>query len=212
MENLLGFLGIILFTIIIHELGHLIVSLLCGVKVNEFCIGFGKPKLSIKLWDIKWSITPWVIGGYTDITGMDDYKENGFLIQPYWKKVFILCAGVFANSLVVLGIYLFYYKSITFGLWVDWELIKASISHDYKIIYIIFADINISFTIILLSTVNLISVIVNLFPFPALDGGYLWLVWLKNPKLINLISKIGFWVLMIVQLILLILLIYFIWK
>ena len=32
------------FIIIFHELGHFLTARACGVKVNEFCLGFG-PKI-----------------------------------------------------------------------------------------------------------------------------------------------------------------------
>ena len=63
-------LGVLVF---VHEFGHYIVAKLCGVKVAEFSIGFGK-----QLWGKKdssgtlWKISAVPLGGYCKFLGDAD--------------------------------------------------------------------------------------------------------------------------------------------
>ena len=42
LHNLFSFVAIISVIVFIHEFGHFIVARWCGVKIEEFAIGFGK--------------------------------------------------------------------------------------------------------------------------------------------------------------------------
>ena len=68
-------LGILVF---VHEFGHYIVAKLCGVKVAEFSIGFGK-----MLWGRRdssgtlWKISAVPLGGYCKFLGDSDAASGG---------------------------------------------------------------------------------------------------------------------------------------
>lgn len=118
-------LGILVF---VHEFGHYIVAKLCGVKVAEFSIGFGK-----MLWGRRdssgtlWKISAVPLGGYCKFLGDTDEASGGneadklseedkkyaFAFQNPFKKLAIVIGGpgfnylfavfVFAAMFVVYG-------------------------------------------------------------------------------------------------------------
>ncbi len=188
----------ILIAVMLHELGHLIASLLCGVKVNTYSIGFGKPYLHKKIFGIDFRITPWLLGGYVSLEGESDKSPNGFLAQRYSKKVIILLSGVAVNALLAIIGYLIVYKSISLGVWVDWNMIKSIFTRDYSFLYLVYKTMIVHPFLTQLTLINFMLVISNLLPSPALDGGSLWTVWLEKvwkedfPRLWSLLNKIGF--------------------
>lgn len=206
MLNWLYFLIALFLTILVHEFGHLISALLCGVKVEKFSIGFGKPILHKKLKGIDFAIAPILIGGYTKLSGEFDKRPNGLLAQRYSKKVFIILAGVFSNLIVALICYLLNYKSISLGITIDWALLVAIFSKNLQIVESILRIFPSNMFLLQLGLLNFGCFLFNSLPFPALDGSLLWLVLLeKKVKHLGLFIKkvcgIGFVVLMILQLI-----------
>lgn len=117
-------LGILVF---VHEFGHYLVAKFCGVKVDEFSIGFGK-----KIWGIRdksgteWKISVIPLGGYCKFLGDGDAssstsgsettlseedKKQAFAFQSPFKKLAIAVAGPAANYvfaiLVFAGVFYF---------------------------------------------------------------------------------------------------------
>lgn len=110
-------LGILVF---VHELGHFIVARLCGVKVTDFSIGFGK-----KIWGwtdrkgTEWKLSLIPLGGYCKFLGDEDAassSQNGsnvaedeqkyaFANQNPFKKLAIVVAGPAANYLFAIVIF-----------------------------------------------------------------------------------------------------------
>ena len=123
-------LGILVF---VHEFGHFIVARWCGVKVEEFSIGFGK-----ELWgindkkDTRWKICLIPLGGYVKMFGdadassatsseevkemSEEDKKLAFPFQAFYKKIAIAFAGPLANyifAIIVLAlIYTFVGKMV----------------------------------------------------------------------------------------------------
>ena len=118
-------LGVLVF---VHELGHFIVARLCGVKVEEFSIGFGK-----EIWGFndkkgtRWKIAMIPLGGFVKMFGdgdassstadetakelSDEDKKHSFIYQPPSKKLMIALSGPLANYLfavlVFAGVFFF---------------------------------------------------------------------------------------------------------
>lgn len=110
-------LGVLVF---VHELGHFAVARLCGVKVSQFSIGFGK-----KLWGrtdkhgTEWRLAAIPLGGYCKFLGDDDVASAGdqsgklsaeeqkyaFASQNPFKKLAIVIAGPGANYLFAILIF-----------------------------------------------------------------------------------------------------------
>jgi regulator of sigma E protease len=95
-------LVLLIFLVVIHELGHAIAAIRSGVVVEEFGIGFPprawKKKLKNKiLFTLNWL----PLGGYVKLQGeYDSASEKGdYGAATFWQKTKILFAGVFINWL-----------------------------------------------------------------------------------------------------------------
>ncbi len=115
MALIIAFLGLS-FLIFIHELGHLIMAKLVGMRVEVFSIGFGKPIFSCTMANVKWQIGMLPFGGYVKIAGME--KENkiepheiadGFYGKSPWKRILVALAGPVVNiafaMMIFTGVY-----------------------------------------------------------------------------------------------------------
>ena len=180
MINFLYIFLALLISIILHEAGHMISALLCGVKVNAFSIGFGKPYLHKKIWGIDFRLTPFLLGGYTALAGEYDKYNRGFLAQPYRKKVIILLSGVLTNFLIAFVCYLINYGSIKIGLNIDFALMKSVFTKNFTEIFLLLEMFKPNLFLLQLSLISFFCGIFNLIPFPSLDGGFLWLVFLEK--------------------------------
>ena len=133
----------LIFIILFHELGHLIVAKLCGCKVNIFSVGFGKPFFAKKFGETTYQIAPILLGGYcaldSELTLSDSL--NAFTNKRYTQKVFISLAGIFVN--VVTG-----FSACMIGHWF----------HNFPIFAFGYYSILIGLS--------------NGIPIPALDGSY----------------------------------------
>lgn len=93
---------VFLVLIVIHEFGHFIAAKLCGVKVNEFAVGFG-PKLFSKQGKetlYRFNLVPF--GGYCAMEGEDENSENprAFCNQKAYKRLIITAMGAIFNLLL----------------------------------------------------------------------------------------------------------------
>lgn len=104
-------LGVLIF---VHEFGHYLIAKFCGVKVEEFSLGFGK-----MLWGKKdrsgtlWKISAVPLGGYCKFLGdgdassssskteelSDEDKKYAFAYQNPFKKLAIVIGGPGFNYL-----------------------------------------------------------------------------------------------------------------
>lgn len=94
---------VLLFMIMIHELGHYTAGKLLKFKINEFSIGFGKAIYSkTKKNGEKFSIRIFPLGGYCAFEGEDEDKPGevgAFNSQKPWKRLIVLFMGAFFNFL-----------------------------------------------------------------------------------------------------------------
>jgi regulator of sigma E protease len=126
VENILvyvvPFLFVLGLVVTIHELGHFLAAKACGVAVDRFSIGFGKPILA---WQdrsgVQWQLCWLPLGGYVRFSGdesaasVPDYEdlqalrrqvlaEEGpkalkryFHFKPVWQRAIVVVAGPLAN-------------------------------------------------------------------------------------------------------------------
>ena len=109
------FIFILTVSIIVtfHEFGHYIAAKLCGVKVLEFSVGFGKRLFGKKFGkdktDYKVSALP--LGGYVRMLDeregnvIDAEKERAFNNQSLLKRTFIVFAGPLFNFILAIFFY-----------------------------------------------------------------------------------------------------------
>lgn len=110
MSFLTGFLYVILaivillFMVLVHELGHYIAGRILKFKIEEFSIGFGKALFSrTNKRGEKISIRIFPLGGYCAFKGEGDDAEHpepdAFNAQKPWKRIIVFVSGVLMNFL-----------------------------------------------------------------------------------------------------------------
>ncbi len=106
MQLLVGIiLGLIVlvFLVVVHELGHAIVARRNGVVVEEFGIGFPPRAWSKKLKNGVLFTLNWLpLGGFVKLQGEHDAadQKGDYGAATFWQKTRILLAGVLINWLV----------------------------------------------------------------------------------------------------------------
>lgn len=107
LVNLLQFVGVLAFMIIIHELGHFLACRLFGVEVEEF--GFGFPPRITRLF--RWKGTDytlnWIpLGGFVRPLGEAQPEiEGGLAASKPWVRIGVYVAGPLMNLLAAVVIY-----------------------------------------------------------------------------------------------------------
>jgi len=181
------FLISLMIVIIMHELAHFGVALLCKCRVEEVSLGFGKLLYSIEYKKIKYSIRLILMGGYCKLKDELSYSRSKYAFSNlrYMKKVAISMAGIVVN--VIAG-------AIAMAL--GWFFGSR--------------------TLLYFGLISIALGITNAIPFPALDGSYPFLVLLekrygkkKGYMIMNKICKIGFIILMALNIAFLPLMIYY---
>lgn len=106
------FILILSFLVLIHELGHYIVAKFFGMRVDEFGIGLPpRAKGLFTKWGTLFSLNWIPLGGFVKLYGEDPddsvqaNSPQAFFNKPIWQRALVLTAGVFMNF--VLGILAF---------------------------------------------------------------------------------------------------------
>lgn len=94
---------VLLFMVMIHELGHYTAGKILKFKINEFSIGFG-PKIfqKTKKNGEKFTLRLLPLGGFCAFEGEDEEgneSPESFNNQKPWKRLIVLFAGAFFNFL-----------------------------------------------------------------------------------------------------------------
>ena len=127
-HNFFSFVAIISVIVFIHEFGHFIVARWCGVKVEEFSLGFGRELFGrVDKKGTRWKFCLLPFGGYVKMFGdrngasMPDSeavkkmskadKKKSFLGKNVWQRMAIVLAGPVANFLLAIVIFTFLFKS-----------------------------------------------------------------------------------------------------
>lgn len=94
---------VLLFMVLIHELGHYIAGKILKFKINEFSVGFGPKILQKKKKNGELiSLRALPLGGYCAFEGEteeDKDKPQAFNNQKPWKRLIVLFSGAFFNFL-----------------------------------------------------------------------------------------------------------------
>lgn len=99
------FLLVLAVLIFVHELGHFLVARACGIRVDEFALGFGPKLWGMKKGETTYALNAIPFGGYVKIFGENPNEEsiNGpdsarsFVHKPKWQQILVLAAGVAFN-------------------------------------------------------------------------------------------------------------------
>lgn len=69
------------FLVFIHEGGHYLASRAFGVRVTEFMLGLPGPSIGFTKWGTKFGVTPFLLGGYAKVCGMEPGEMSPHLEQ-----------------------------------------------------------------------------------------------------------------------------------
>ncbi len=127
IHNFFSFVLIISLIVFIHEFGHFIVARWCGVKVEEFALGFGYELFArTDKKGTRWKFCLLPFGGYVKMFGdrnaasmPDDKlfeamspteKQQSFLGKNVFQRMAVVAAGPIANFLLTIFIFTFLFK------------------------------------------------------------------------------------------------------
>ena len=179
------------FLILIHELGHFIAARLCGVKVKEFSIGFGKKLFEKVTKNTVYSIRVLPLGGYVSLKGLDQENDDvdSYTSVSLFKRIVIILAGALVNIIFGIVVYfilisVMYDIQIAFTTTIDFvknifvslqmiftgHLQMEQLTGPVGISNMVTETKAISEFIYLLAVVSLSLGITNLLPIPPLDG------------------------------------------
>lgn len=104
-------LGLLVF---VHELGHFLVAIACGVHVEVFSLGFGKKLLKFTRNGTEYCLSLIPLGGYVKMYGDDvtadipeDRKAQSFTHKSVFQRIAIVLAGPLMNfffAILVFGV------------------------------------------------------------------------------------------------------------
>jgi regulator of sigma E protease len=122
LTYIVPFLLVLTLVVTIHELGHFWVAKACGVAIDRFSIGFGRPIVAWKdRSGVQWQICWLPLGGYVRFSGDDnaasvpdqedlddlrtqivaqqgaDAVQKYFHFKPLWQRALVVVAGPVAN-------------------------------------------------------------------------------------------------------------------
>ena len=116
LQTLLAFAVVLGVLVIVHELGHYLVALWCGVKVLRFSVGMG-PVIWSRRFGVdqtEWAVSALPLGGYVkmldareeDIGELSEKElQREFTHQSVMKRIAIVLAGPVANFLLAILIF-----------------------------------------------------------------------------------------------------------
>ncbi|MGI6664016.1 MAG: M50 family metallopeptidase [Christensenellaceae bacterium] len=107
-------IGLLMLTIlvVIHEGGHFFVGRACGMRIDEFSVGFGPKLFSREKKGILYSVRALPLGGFVQFYGEDEevdaaYEPRAFNNRPIWQRALTLVAGSLMNIITALIITIF---------------------------------------------------------------------------------------------------------
>jgi regulator of sigma E protease len=100
------FFVILAILIMVHEIGHFSAAKLCGIRVDEFAIGF-PPRL--KTWrhdGTLYSLNAIPLGGFVRMQGENGSisSPDSFGAKPQWQRFVVLAAGPAMNVVLAIAV------------------------------------------------------------------------------------------------------------
>lgn len=119
LAKIIGMIFMLALCIFIHELGHLVMGWLVGVKARIFSIGYGKGIWKKKIGETTFQVTGIPLGGYVLFKG-DEYgsglkgEKGEFLSTPPLKRMIPVIGGPLFNLIlgfiIIFALYTFGYR------------------------------------------------------------------------------------------------------
>ncbi len=83
--------------VVVHEFGHFLLAKLCGIRVEEFALGFGPRLIRVaKRGDTEYNLRAIPLGGFVKLSGMEAGEDDlpyGFMAQKIWKRSLVIFSG-----------------------------------------------------------------------------------------------------------------------
>ncbi len=98
--TIVGFIIVLGFLVLVHELGHFLVARAFGIAVEEFGLGFPPKLFWKKSGATVYSINAIPLGGFVKIKGEDgegDVEADSFGDKPAWQRACVIASGVSSN-------------------------------------------------------------------------------------------------------------------
>jgi membrane-associated protease RseP (regulator of RpoE activity) len=107
--GIVAFALAILFSVALHECGHMWAARATGMKVRRYFVGFGPTLWSTRRGETEYGVKAVPLGGFCDIAGMTpvedlapDEGDRAMYKQAAWKRVAVLFAGPGMNFVICL--------------------------------------------------------------------------------------------------------------
>lgn len=137
LTSTIGFLLILSFLVIIHELGHLLTALWFKIGVEEFGVGYPPRAKTLFTWrNIPFTLNWLPFGGFVKMVGEDgpetdsiktSSKSAPFYTKPKRARLVVLLAGVFINFVFGILAFSIVYTVMGFPRLIDNRLIDQVI-------------------------------------------------------------------------------------
>src|SRR5690349_12304089 len=108
LVNIAAFIFMLVILVFVHELGHFVVALRMGIKVEEFGIGY--PPRALTLFErngVKYTLNWLPLGGFVRFGGEGDnalYGVGSLAQAPPWRKIPVMLAGPLMNLFLAMVI------------------------------------------------------------------------------------------------------------
>jgi membrane-associated protease RseP (regulator of RpoE activity) len=111
----------ILFSVLLHEAGHMGTAKAFGMKVTKYFAGFGPTLWSFRRGETEYGVKAIPAGGFVKIVGMtpldDDVEpadaQRAFWRKPLWQRTVVLSAGSITHF--ILGFALLWFTAFAVG-------------------------------------------------------------------------------------------------
>jgi len=99
--TILAFFGVLAIVIVAHELGHFVTAKACGIKVEEFGLGYPPRIFGIKHGETVYSLNAIPLGGFTKMAGEEDPNvERSLASKGVGTRLLVLSAGSLMNFIL----------------------------------------------------------------------------------------------------------------
>ncbi|MFA5628756.1 MAG: RIP metalloprotease RseP [Dehalococcoidales bacterium] len=96
-----AFFFVLIIVVLAHELGHFATAKACGVKVEEFGLGFPPRIAAFKYGETEYSLNLVPLGGFTKIAGEEDPQvERSLAGKGIGTRLLVLSAGSIMNFIL----------------------------------------------------------------------------------------------------------------